>query len=193
MISPRTITQIGWAGSLPEVKSPLSQALNAMALNKTWALERCQQLCWGYCFCESAGIHNEEENQIPTSTEKEHLAFPLRKALACCLTPAAFRRCPQAGLTGPEGPVGVPSAEPAARAFFTPSHLPRWASSPPSSRPHIKDTATRAFCSHAVRLRISKGWCFLSPSASKFFNISDLSTLLYTSETWPCITVQSFY
>lgn len=170
MISPRTITQRCWAGSLPEVKSPLSQALNATARSKTRALERCQQLCWDYWFCEAAGIQNEQENQIPTSTEKEHFAFLLRKAPACCLTV-------------PRGPVRVPSA-----VHFLPPSPGKRVAHPPliltlRIRPH----------EHFVCLHISKGWCFLSPSASKFFNISDLCTLLYTSETWPRITVQSFY
>lgn len=215
MIRPRIIIQIGWAVTLPDVKPPLSQILNTIALYKARALvlERCQHVCWDYWFGESAGIQNKGKNQIPSLLQKRNTDFLYQRHL-CASSHAAFQPHLQTlnivlkSLWKTQlGSTAHRDAEEPARVLEALLHIrhhlltgdcfahlpsPQVSLCPPSFHLPITNISTQAFCSRALSLCISKGWCFLSPSASKFFSISDLSTLSYTSETRSCTMMLSF-
>lgn len=208
MIHPRISIQIGWAGALPDVKPPLSQILNTIMLYQPCALvlERRQPVCWEDWFWEAAGIRSKGGNRLPELLQNRNTLILFTRAPLCPPSQAVFHhhlRSHIIVLTSPS--VGDPpqgQQHSAVCSIFTTTlstgyffaHLPSPQVSTCSTSFHLQitNTSTQAFCSHAWGLYISKGWCFFPPSASEFFCISDLSTLSYTSETWPCTMMLSF-
>lgn len=205
MIHPRLSLQIGWAGTLPDVKPPSSQILNTIMLYQTCALvlERRQPGCWEDRFWEAAGIQSKGENRLPEFLQNRNILISFTRAPLCFPSQAVFHHRLQSHIIVLKSPwrpsVGEPAQEqqhsPICSTFTTTfstgyffAHLPSPQVSTCSTSFHLQITniSTQALCSHAQGLYISKGWCFLSPSASEFFCISDLSTLSYTSGTWPC-------